>query len=148
MEFTDKYARIDGSDDDDAMSTGGNKVNYSDVEFIDDERNYQDQRPSDYHLRNVTRDLQEASLDQSMSADLSECTDPGNFVSNHVEEIELEFDEFDGFRNRIKKFEQDLKIHEKDSSDSFYFAILYATYYALQDKKEDFDFCQDRDKPI
>lgn len=38
-----------------------------------------------------------------MSANLGECTDPENFVSNHVEEIKLEFDEFDGFINRIKK---------------------------------------------
>ena len=45
-----------------------------------------------------------------------------------------------------KKFEQDLKTFEKDSKDSFYFAIFYATYYALLDKKEDFKFCQDRDK--
>ena len=37
MEFIDKYARIDGSDDDGAMSAGGHEVNYSDVEFIDDE---------------------------------------------------------------------------------------------------------------
>ena len=40
--------------------------------------------------------------------------DPENFVSDHVEEIEYEIDEFDGFKNRIKKFEQDLKIFQKD----------------------------------
>ena len=83
-----------------------------------------------------------------MSADLGECANPENFISYHVEEIDLEFDEFDGFKNRAKKFEQDQKIFEKDSNDSLYFAILYATYHALQGKKEDFDFCQDRDKLI
>ena len=83
-----------------------------------------------------------------MSADLGECFDPENFVSDHVEQFEYEIDEFDGFKNRIKKFEQDLKIFEKDSKDSFYFAIFYATYYALQDKKKDFEFCQDRAKLI
>ena len=37
MEFIDKYARVDGSDDDDdTLSAGGDEVNYSDVEFIDD----------------------------------------------------------------------------------------------------------------
>ena len=51
-----------------------------------------------------------------------------------------------GFKNRIKKFKQDLKIFEKDLKDSFYFAILYATYYTLLDKKKNFEFCQDRDK--
>ena len=89
---------------------------------------------------NVTRDLKETLQDQSTLADFGKCSDPANFVSEHVERIEYEIDEFDGFKNRIKKFEQDLKIIEKDSKDSFYFAIFYASYYALQDKKEDFDF--------
>ena len=70
MEFFDKYARIHRSDDHDAISAGGNDVKYSDVDFIDDEANVQDQGSSDYHLMNVTRDLQEALQDQSMSADL------------------------------------------------------------------------------
>ena len=48
MEFIDKYAQIDGSGADDAMSAGGDEANYSDVEFIDDETNVQDQGPSDY----------------------------------------------------------------------------------------------------
>ena len=80
-----------------------------------------------------------------MPADLGGCSDPKNFVSDHGEEIEYEIDEFDGFKNRIKKITPDLKIFEKDSKDLFYFAILCATYYALLDKKENFEFCQDRD---
>ena len=122
MEFIDKYAKIDGSGADDAMSAGGDEVNYSDVEFIDDETNVQDQGPSDFRLMNVTRDLQEGLQDQSMSADLGECSDPENFTSDHVEQIEYEIDEFDDFKNRIKKFEQDLKIFEKYSNDSFLFS--------------------------
>ena len=46
---------------------------------------------------NVTRDLQEILLDQSMSANLSECSDPQNFFSDHVEEIEYDFDTFNNF---------------------------------------------------
>ena len=52
--------------------------------------------------------------DQYMSADLCEYSDPENFVSKHVKQIEYQIVEFGGFRNRIKKFEQDLKISEKD----------------------------------
>ena len=81
-----------------------NEINYSDVQFMDDETNVQDQGPSDYRLINVTRDLQEALQDQSTSADLGECTDSENFVSYHVEEIKTEFYEFDGFKNRTKNF--------------------------------------------
>ena len=103
MEFIDKYANINGSDDDDnVMSAGGDDVNYLDVELVDDETNVQNQNPSDYRLMNVTRDLQEGLQDQSMSANLDGCSDPANFVSDHVEEIGYEIDEFDSFKNRIK----------------------------------------------
>ena len=59
MEFIEKYARVEGSEDemehdDDA---GRDKVNQLDLDFIDDEIDFQDQDPSDYHLMNVTRDL-------------------------------------------------------------------------------------------
>ena len=59
MEFIEKYARVKGSEDkmehdDDA---GGDEVNQLDLGFIDDEIDFQDQDPSDYHLMNVTRDL-------------------------------------------------------------------------------------------
>ena len=47
------------------MSAGGDEVNYLDVELVHDETNVQNQNPSDYHLINVTGDLQEALQDQS-----------------------------------------------------------------------------------
>lgn len=71
MEFIDKYARVDGSDDDDdAMFAGGDEVNYSDVEFIDDKTNIQDQVPSHYRIINITRDLQNAMGDCYMTGEL------------------------------------------------------------------------------
>ena len=108
MEFIDKYAKIDESDgdddDDDATPADGGEVNYSDVEFSDDETSVKDQGPSDYCLTNVTRDLQKALQNQSMSADLGECSDPEKFVSDHVEQTQYEIDQFFGFEHRIKKF--------------------------------------------
>ena len=66
MEFLEKFAKVAGSeDDDDQMSAGGDEVNYSDVEFIDDETNDQEQNPTDYRLMSVTGDLPEALLDHS-----------------------------------------------------------------------------------
>ena len=131
------------------MSAGGDEVNYPDVEFIDDETNVQDHEPLDYCIMNITRDLQEAVREDSIAEELGlVCSDPENYVSDYVEEIEYKFDEFEGFKNRIKKFEQGLKIFEMDSKDSFmkdfYFAILYAASYALLNEKEDFDFHQDK----
>ena len=104
MEFIDKYAKIDGSDhDDEVLFANVDEVSYSDVEFVDDETNVQGQNPPDYRLMNITRNLKEALQNQSMSANLGGCSDPENFVSDHVEEIEYEIDEYNGFKNRIKK---------------------------------------------
>ena len=47
--------------DDDA---GGDEVNQLDLDFIDDETNFQDQEPTDYRLMNVTRHLQDAIADR------------------------------------------------------------------------------------
>ena len=55
-------------------------------------------------------------------------SDPENFVSDYVDEIEYKYDELSDFEKRIRKFEQDLKIPKEESKDSFYHAILYGTY--------------------
>ena len=102
MEFIQKYAKIDRDDDwDDQMShVGGDEVNYSDVEFIDDdEQNIQGQNLSDYRLMNVTKDLQEALHDHSMPAELGECSEPESFIPESVNEVE--YDDFNGFQKRI-----------------------------------------------
>ena len=102
MEFIQKYAKIDRDDDwDDQMShVGGDEVNYSDVEFIDDdEQNIQGQNLSDYRLMNVTKDLQEALHDHSMPAELGEYSEPESFVPESVNEVE--YDDFNGFQKRI-----------------------------------------------
>ena len=91
--------------------------------------------------------MREAITDQSRAQEpdlVSE--DPENFVSDFVDKVSYEFDEFFGFEKRIQKFNQELKIFERESKDSFYFSILYATYYNLIERKEDFDFCQDEEK--
>ena len=126
---------------------GGDEVNCSDEEFIDDKTNVRDQTPSDYRLINMMRDLQEAMQDCSMAEELNlVSSDPKNFVSNYVDETEYKYDEFSGFEKRIRKFKQDLKIFEEESKDSFYHAILYDTYYFLLEEKQTCDFCCDQQK--
>ena len=89
MEFIKKYAKVDGpEDDDDQMSAGGDEVICLDVEFIDDKTN-KEQSLTDYRLVNVTRDLQEALQDQSMSADLGECSDPENLFLNMLQKLNM-----------------------------------------------------------
>ena len=115
MEFIQKYARVDDEDSDIDFN---DEVSQSDQEFIDDRNNFQDQEPSNYRLLNVTCDLQEAINDHSIYGD-NECSDPENFVLDYVEEIEYDFDNFKSFQKKFEKSEQDLRIFEKDSDNSF-----------------------------
>ena len=126
------------------MMLGGDEVNHLDLDFIDGETNFQDQEPTDYHLINVTRDLQDAIADKSMALNLDlVAINPENFVSGFVDEFSYEFDEVLAFEKQICKFDEKLEFFVKESKDFFYFSILYAICYHLLEKKEDFDFCQD-----
>ena len=60
-EFIEKFARVEGSDDEMEDDASGDEANKFDSEFIHD-----DQEPTNYRLMNVTRDLREAITDQSM----------------------------------------------------------------------------------
>ena len=98
---------------------------------------------------NVTRDLRDTITDQSMAQELDLVSEgPETFVSDFVDEVSYEFYEFFGFGKRIQNFNQELKIFERKSKDSFYFSILYVTYYHLIERKEDFDFCQDEENYV
>ena len=126
MELIENYARVEGLDEDDdaddEMSVaGGDEVTCSDQELIDDKTNIRDQ---DYFLMNVTRDLQEAMPDGFMAEELElASSDPENFFSHYVDEIEYQYDESSGFAKRMRKFEKDLKIFKEHSKDSFYHAL-------------------------
>lgn len=124
MDFIQKYAKVDGTDDadDDLSVAGGDEVNDSDVDFIDD--TIQDQDALNYRLMNVIRDLQEALLDQSMTTDLGECSDPETFVPDLMDEIENEYDNFETYR----KIENDLQLFKLNSKDLFisqYYMVLF-----------------------
>ena len=104
MEFIEKYARADGSEDEMEQNddTGGDEVNQLDLDFIDDETNFQDQESIDYHLMNVTRDLEDAIAERSMVFDLDlVAVDSENVVSDFVDEVSYEFDEFFCFEKRV-----------------------------------------------
>ena len=62
MEFIQKYARVERSEDEMEYEdeAGGDEVNQLGLDFTDDQTNFLDQEPTDYRLWNVTRDLQDA----------------------------------------------------------------------------------------
>ena len=90
IEFIEKFARVEGSEDEMEHDDGtsGDEVNQLDLDFIDNETNFQDQEPTYYHLMNDIRDLQDAIADRSMAFDLDlVAVDPENFVSDFVDEV-------------------------------------------------------------
>ena len=45
MEFIEKYTRVEGSDDEMEDDAGDDEINELDLEFVDDETNFQDPGP-------------------------------------------------------------------------------------------------------
>ena len=60
-EFIEKHARVEGPEDEmeHDHNAGGDEINQLDLDFTDDKTNFQDQERTNYHLMNVTRDLQD-----------------------------------------------------------------------------------------
>ena len=95
MEFTEKHARIDGSDN--GISDDDEVRRQRDNDFIDDdETSFQNQNPSDYRLQNVTRDLQEAIQDKSMWKEF-ECSYTEKFFPDCFDDLNYEYNTFAGF---------------------------------------------------
>ena len=143
MEFIEKYARVEAGeeeDDNDEMAEADQVRHLLDDEFIDDENSFQDQCPLDYRLVNLTRDMTEACNDLEYWKDF-ECSDPGNYVHKTYgsrTDHEPEYDEIKGFEKRIEQFNSSLKQFRGNDNESFYFAILYGTYFKLKGKDDDF----------
>ena len=102
MEFIEKYARVEESDDEMEDDADGDEASKFDLEFVDDETNFQDQEPANYCLMNVTIDLREAITNQLMAKEFDLVSeDPENFVSDFADKVSYEFDEFFGFEKGI-----------------------------------------------
>ena len=113
--FNQKYARFDGSDDDDDRTSIDAEEGIVRDEFFHDNfidgsaKNDHDQDFATNRLTNVTGDLQKALLDKPMYEYLGYCSEPKNFVPDSFDNIEYDFDEFGGFVKRIGKLNRDLK---------------------------------------
>ena len=71
---------------------------------------------------NVTRDLREAVTNESMAQEFDLVLEnPEYFVSDFVDEVTYEFDEFFGFEKRIQIFNQELKILRENLRIPFIF---------------------------
>lgn len=103
MEFIDKYSRVD------AISTDGDEVNYSELNLLMTKQMFKIRG----HQTIVSQTLLGTCMTlcqtiawlkcSTWSVLILVCSDSILFVSDYVEEIEYEFDKFEGFKNRTKK---------------------------------------------
>ena len=76
MEFIEKYARVDGESENEVSRQSDDDFVVADDEV---ETSFQDQKPLEYRIKNVTRDMEEAARDTEMWKEF-ECSDPENCV--------------------------------------------------------------------
>ena len=105
--------------------------------FIDDETEFSDQEPSNYRDLpvNVTLTYEEAMA--LSDYDVSECSDPENFVFGKYSPPD--FCEFNGWEKRIEKFNNSLKQLCENSIDSFFNAVIRGAYFKLKGKTANFN---------
>ena len=60
--------------------------------------------------------------------------DPENLVSDFVDEVSYEFDDFCSFEKQIQKFDEELKISEKESRFLLFFYTLHYLLSFAQEK--------------
>ena len=109
---------------------------FYDNEFIDDESQFEDQNFSDYYgFTNVQRSYDDAIQDSLSDFDFAQEASNYNFDDN-----EENFDEFQDFETKIKKFKKNLFFpHELQNENSFLYSILYAVRYHFTKKFDTVD---------
>lgn len=148
MEFIENFAIVDGSNDEMSVAGGDEVRNESDVNFIDDteeETDLQSQNLTAYVLANVTKDLQEMLQDQSMTEYLDECSTPKNVVPDCLDEMEYEYDNFDGFEKRNENSQTILKYSSHAQKNLFTTQYYSAFFIEVLKKKETFEFSKDEE---
>ena len=120
------------------------ETNAQESNFIDENTLFSDQTPSDYrqvdlesvytYAENVERSYEDAMAHMSSE---DECVnDFFNFVfgSEPSDDVEDEFEEGTTSKNRIKKFEENLKQKCEKSKGSFFNAVLWDAYIKVKGK--------------
>lgn len=145
MEFIEEYARVDDeSEDENITYTEENKVRcQSDNHFvIDDEK--VDHQTTEFKMLHAT-EKRSHEMPKELRKEF-ECSNPKNFVPDCFNEVDYEYDTSVGFEKRNEKFKSDLKIFKESAKESFYFAILYGTFFKLNQTDDNVDvFVEDRD---
>ena len=120
MEFIEKYARVDDDNNIFSDENVDNEVSDRLANFIADL--HVEQSICNYlPIQNIIKP-KEVGVNFGVS---DEKSDLKKYLPECFNEQKIEYDEFKNFDERIEVFKNNLHIYVKNSTNSFYFTILY-----------------------
>ena len=126
-------SNIDGIDVDNEQNIS---ANVSDVDFIDDENDFDENVEHYYSFTNVSRSYEDAMQNSSIDFDWSQernnyCVEDYDPAKETIDEFKLTI-----LKKKVEDFKHTLLIPGGfENIDSFYYALLYAIRYQLKNKK-------------
>ena len=116
--------------------------NVSDGDFIDDEKNFDENVEDYYAFANVSRSVEEAMQDSFIDFDYSQ--EANNCCPDNYDPSEEIIDEIKVSAKKVEDFKRTLLIPQGfENIDSFHYAVLHAIRYQLKNKKIE---CQNHDE--
>ena len=114
----------------------------SDVDFIDNENDFDENVEDYYAFTNVNRSVEDAMQDSFIGFDYSQ--ESNNYCPHDYNPSKEMIDEFKNSAKKIEDFKRTLLILQSfENIDSFYYALLYVIRYQLKNKKIE---CQNDDE--
>ena len=106
----------------------------SDVDFIDNENDFDENVEDYYAFTNVNRSVEDAMQDSFIGFDYSQ--ESNNYCPHDYNPSKEMIDEFKNSAKKIEDFKRTLLILQSfENIDSFYYALLYVIRYQLKNKK-------------
>ena len=88
MEFIQQKVEVDGLMADQFGEEEEEVRRTSDIEFMDDKGDFQNQNAQAYRLANVVRNSEDALQDKSINKEFAVCSDPENYTSDSFDAAE------------------------------------------------------------
>ena len=116
--------------------------NVGDVDYIDNDNDFDENLEYYYAFTNVSRSYEDAMEDSFIDFDWSQ--EANNYCMDDYDPTKNTIDEFRNSAKRVEDLKQTLLIPQGPKNiDSFYYCLLYAIRYQLKNKKNE---CQNDDE--
>ena len=131
---------FEAADDNDSYDSNAETkldANISDVEFINDQNDFNESVETYYALTNVNRRLEDAMQDSFIDFDYSQ--EVNNYCPDDYDPSNDVIDKFKDSSKKVNEFRSTILItNVLENKDSFCFALLFAVRYQLKNKKDEF----------